>query len=75
MKPVEFEYCRPSTLPEALALLEEFGSEASVLAGGMSLGAMLNMRLVRPHRRARHQAGGRARCGDHRRRSTQPARR
>ncbi len=48
MKPVEFEYCRPSTLPEALALLEEFGSEASVLAGGMSLGAMLNMRLVRP---------------------------
>ena len=48
MKPVGFEYCRPDTLPEALALLEEFGAEASVLAGGMSLGAMLNMRLVRP---------------------------
>jgi CO/xanthine dehydrogenase FAD-binding subunit len=48
MKPAGFEYCRPDTLAEALALLEEFGAEASVLAGGMSLGAMLNMRLVRP---------------------------
>lgn len=48
MKPVAFEYCRPETLSETLALLDEFGSEASVLAGGMSLGAMLNMRLVRP---------------------------
>lgn len=48
MKPVEFEYCRPGTLADALALLEEFGADASVLAGGMSLGAMLNMRLVRP---------------------------
>jgi 2-furoyl-CoA dehydrogenase FAD binding subunit len=48
MKPVAFEYCCPDTLAEALALLEEFGVEASVLAGGMSLGAMLNMRLVRP---------------------------
>jgi 2-furoyl-CoA dehydrogenase FAD binding subunit len=48
MKPVAFEYCRPDTLAEALGLLEEFGAEASVLAGGMSLGAMLNMRLVRP---------------------------
>lgn len=48
MKPVGFEYCRPETVAQALALLEEFGAEASVLAGGMSLGAMLNMRLVRP---------------------------
>jgi 2-furoyl-CoA dehydrogenase FAD binding subunit len=48
MKPAAFEYCRPDTLAEALGLLEEFGAEASVLAGGMSLGAMLNMRLVRP---------------------------
>ena len=48
MKPVAFEYCRPETVAEAVALLEEFGSEATVLAGGMSLGAMLNMRLVRP---------------------------
>ncbi len=48
MKPVAFEYCRPDTIAEALALLEEFGADASILAGGMSLGAMLNMRLVRP---------------------------
>lgn len=48
MKPVAFEYCRPDTLEETLTLLEEFGAEASLLAGGMSLGAMLNMRLVRP---------------------------
>ena len=48
MKPVGFEYCRAETVDEALALLDEFGAEASVLAGGMSLGAMLNMRLVRP---------------------------
>jgi 2-furoyl-CoA dehydrogenase FAD binding subunit len=48
VKPVAFEYCRPDSLAEALGLLEEFGVEAAVLAGGMSLGAMLNMRLVRP---------------------------
>ena len=48
MKPVAFEYCRPDSLDEALDLLSEFGADASVLAGGLSLGAMLNMRLVRP---------------------------
>lgn len=48
VKPVAFEYCRPNSLSEALALLEEFGPDAATLAGGMSLGAMLNMRLVRP---------------------------
>ncbi len=48
MKPVAFEYCRPDSVAEAVALLAEFGPEASVLAGGMSLGPMLNMRLVRP---------------------------
>jgi 2-furoyl-CoA dehydrogenase FAD binding subunit len=48
MKPVAFEYCRPDTVEEALALLKEFGSDASIASGGLSLGAMLNMRLVRP---------------------------
>lgn len=48
MKPVAFEYCRPESVAEALELLAEFGPDASILAGGMSLGAMLNMRLVRP---------------------------
>ncbi len=48
MKPAAFEYCRPDTLAETVELLAEFGPEATLLAGGMSLGAMLNMRLVRP---------------------------
>ncbi len=48
MKPVAFEYCRPDTLEEAMELLAEFGSDASIVSGGLSLGAMLNMRLVRP---------------------------
>jgi len=48
MKPVPFEYCRPDTVEEALDLLKEFGSNASIISGGLSLGAMLNMRLVRP---------------------------
>lgn len=48
MKPAAFEYCRPDTLAETVELLAEFGPDAALLAGGMSLGAMLNMRLVRP---------------------------
>ena len=48
MKPAPFEYCRADTLDEALDLMAEFGSDAAVLAGGMSLGPMLNMRLARP---------------------------
>ena len=48
MKPAPFEYCRPDTLDEALALLTEFGDDALVMSGGLSLGALLNMRMVRP---------------------------
>ena len=48
MKPVAFEYVRPDTLAEALAVLAERRAEAAVLAGGMSLGPMLNLRMVRP---------------------------
>ena len=48
MKPVAFDYCRPDTVEEALSVLAERGPDATVLAGGMSLGPMLNMRLVRP---------------------------
>lgn len=46
MKPPRFSYARPETLDEALELLSD--GEASVLAGGMSLAAMLNMRLAAP---------------------------
>ncbi|MDP6589233.1 MAG: FAD binding domain-containing protein [Alphaproteobacteria bacterium] len=48
MKPVAFDYCRPESVEEATALLHELGGDAVLLAGGMSLGPMLNMRLVRP---------------------------
>jgi xanthine dehydrogenase iron-sulfur cluster and FAD-binding subunit A len=48
MKPVAFDYVRVQSLDDAIALLAQHGAEATVLAGGVSLGAMLNMRLVRP---------------------------
>jgi CO/xanthine dehydrogenase FAD-binding subunit len=48
MKPVAFEYCRPDTLSEALDVLAERREAAAVLAGGMTLGPMLNLRMVRP---------------------------
>lgn len=48
MKPVAFDYCQVDSVEEALSLVSEYGPDAAVLAGGMSLGPMLNMRLVRP---------------------------
>jgi carbon-monoxide dehydrogenase medium subunit/2-furoyl-CoA dehydrogenase FAD binding subunit len=48
MKPAAFAYRRPDTIGEALAVLAEYGEECRVIAGGQSLGAMLNMRLVTP---------------------------
>jgi len=48
MKPVAFDYARPDTLEEALALMAEYGEDAAPLAGGLSLGPMLNLRLARP---------------------------
>jgi 2-furoyl-CoA dehydrogenase FAD binding subunit len=46
MKPRPFDYARPDTIEEAVALLGEYGEDARVLAGGQSLVAMLNLRLV-----------------------------
>lgn len=48
MKPVSFEYARPRGISEALGLAGSAGDDAKVLAGGQSLGPMLNMRLVQP---------------------------
>lgn len=48
MKPVNFAYERPRHLDDARRLLGEGGAGAKVLAGGQSLGPMLNMRLVQP---------------------------
>jgi 2-furoyl-CoA dehydrogenase FAD binding subunit len=48
VKPARFEYCAPTSLGEALGLLAELGPDGAVLAGGMTLGPMLNLRLLRP---------------------------
>ena len=48
MKPVAFDYERPRTLNAACALLASEDLLAKPLAGGQSLGPMLNMRLVQP---------------------------
>jgi carbon-monoxide dehydrogenase medium subunit len=48
MKPVVFEYARPTTLADAAALLGAPQVFAKALAGGQSLGPMLNLRLAQP---------------------------
>ena len=47
MKPPRFSYHDPSTLDEAVRLLDEL-DDAKVLAGGQSLLPMMNMRFVMP---------------------------
>lgn len=47
MKPAPFRYHRPQSLGEALALLSQT-ADAKLIAGGQSLGPMMNMRLVQP---------------------------
>jgi aerobic carbon-monoxide dehydrogenase medium subunit len=48
MKPAPFGYERPRDLPAALAVLGEAKTSAKIIAGGQSLGPMLNLRLVEP---------------------------
>jgi aerobic carbon-monoxide dehydrogenase medium subunit len=48
VKPVNFDYARPSTFEAALELLGDEARDTKILAGGQSLGPLLNMRLVRP---------------------------
>ena len=48
MKPASFGYVRPETVRDACRVLADQREEARIIAGGQSLGAMLNMRLVRP---------------------------
>jgi 2-furoyl-CoA dehydrogenase FAD binding subunit len=46
MKPRPFDYVRPDMVDEVLALLAEQGDDARILAGGQTLLAMLNLRVV-----------------------------
>jgi carbon-monoxide dehydrogenase medium subunit len=48
MKPVPFEYHRPATLTETFDLLDRYGDDGRLLAGGQSLVPALNLRLAAP---------------------------
>ena len=48
MKPAAFKYQRANTVEEGIEQLTELGDDAKLLAGGQSLVAMMNFRLVRP---------------------------
>jgi carbon-monoxide dehydrogenase medium subunit len=48
MKPAPFEYHRPLSLAETFALLDRYGDDGRLLAGGQSLVPALNMRLATP---------------------------
>ena len=48
MKAAPFAYERPSDLNAAISLMADVKEEKKVIAGGQSLGPMLNLRLVQP---------------------------
>jgi carbon-monoxide dehydrogenase medium subunit len=48
MKPAPFDYHRPESLGEVFDLLERYGDDGRILAGGQSLVPALNMRLATP---------------------------
>jgi CO/xanthine dehydrogenase FAD-binding subunit len=48
MKPPPFEYHDPTGVDETVGVLEQYGDDAKVLAGGQSLMPLLNFRLARP---------------------------
>lgn len=48
MTPGVFEYHRPASVDEAVGLLERYGDDAKILAGGHSLIPMMKLRLAEP---------------------------
>jgi 2-furoyl-CoA dehydrogenase FAD binding subunit len=48
MKPCAFEYLSPKSVEEAINLLDRYGDDAKIIAGGQSLVPMMNFRLARP---------------------------
>ncbi len=48
MKPAPFAYAAPMTIAETLHLLAQHGEDARIIAGGQTLGPMLNMRMATP---------------------------
>lgn len=48
MKPSRFSYVAPVSVPETVDVLVAYGDNCKVLAGGQSLGPLLNLRLANP---------------------------
>lgn len=48
MYPVSFEYLKPNNVKDAIALLQQHGDDAKLLAGGQSLVPMMKLRVARP---------------------------
>jgi carbon-monoxide dehydrogenase medium subunit len=48
MFPAPFEYHRPESVQDVLALIRQFGDDAKLLSGGHSLLPMMKLRLVQP---------------------------
>src|SRR5258708_36408246 len=46
--PAAFDYHRATTVDEAIALLQQYGDEAKILAGGHSLLPTMKLRLAQP---------------------------
>jgi len=48
MLPSRFDYHRASSIDEALSLLDQYGEDAKVLAGGQSLIPLMKLRFAAP---------------------------
>ena len=48
MIPSEFQYFSPATVDEAVALLQQHGDDAKIIAGGHSLLPAMKLRLAQP---------------------------
>ena len=48
MLPARFDYQRPETLEEALFLLDRYGEDGKILAGGQSLIPLMKLRFASP---------------------------
>ena len=48
MYPATFEYHAPTSIEEAVSLLERYGGEAKILAGGQSLIPVMKLRVAAP---------------------------
>jgi carbon-monoxide dehydrogenase medium subunit len=44
----DFEYLQPTTIQEACSMLAEYGTEAKIMAGGVSLLTLMKQKLVQP---------------------------